>query len=157
MLKDLNRDFQDLINCLTSQSVEFMVVGAHALAFHGIARFTNDLDIWIRRTEENTERLRIALNEFGVPISRQEAQQLLGERKFLKLGNEPRRVDILNFLDGVEFDSAYARSSREVLDEAHVAIIGLDDYVATKRASGRAKDFSDLALLRSQLGPLPGD
>ncbi len=157
MLSDLNRDFQDLIDCLTAHHVEFMIVGAHALAFHGVARYTQDLDIWIRRTGENAQLLKDALSEFGVPISEVEALQMTYDRKFLRFGHEPRKIEILNFLDGCDFDQAFGRAIRDELGGTPVAVLGLEDYVATKRASARPKDTSDLALLRSMIGRLPGD
>ena len=96
-MKDLNQDFQDLINCLSSHNVEFLIVGAHALAFHGISRYTADLDLWVRRTSDNAEHLRGALAEFGIKLSVQEISDFLAERRFLRFGIEPFRVEILNF------------------------------------------------------------
>ncbi len=158
MLKDLNQDFQDLIKSLTAHRVEFMVVGAHALAFHGVARYTADLDLWIRRSAKNIENLRLALSDFGLNLSEAEAQQMLLERKFLRMGREPTRIEILNFLDGCTFDVAIERSSRETLGETFSGCPWPpEDYVLTKVASGRPKDTSDLVLLRAVLGSLPGD
>ena len=157
MPRDLNPDFQDLIRSLTDHHVDFMVVGAHALAFHGIARYTADLDLWIRRTTENAARLRSALTDFGIPITQFEADELTEERKFLRFGHEPFRVEILNFLDGCDYEGAISRAARDHLGGVDVAILGLEDYVATKKASGRPKDAWDLAALRSMLGRLPGD
>jgi hypothetical protein len=154
---DLNPDFEDLIRSLTAHGVEFLVVGAHALAFHGIARYAGDLDLWMRRTRENADRLRLALAEFGVPITRDDAEQMTLERKFLRFGHEPRRVEILNFLDGCEYDSAAHRAEMAPLADMNVPILSLPDYVATKRASGRPKEASDLDLLREMIGRLPGD
>jgi len=157
MLKDLRQDFQDLIKSLKDRNVEFLIVGAHALAFHGIARYTQDLDIWMHRTSENARRLGLALADFGLPLSESDIQLMMTERKFLRFGNEPMRVEILNFLDGCEYDTASARASHETLGGVPVSILGIEDYIATKRASGRPKDASDLALLRSMIGHLPGD
>ena len=82
---------------------------------------------------------------------------MLSERKFLRFGREPTRIEILNFLDGCEFPVASKRAEHEVLGDTEVPILSLEDYVATKVASGRPKDISDLTLLRSMIGPLPGD
>lgn len=154
---DFNQDFEALIKSLTDQNVEYLVVGAHALAFHGVARYTQDLDLWMRRSEENARRLQIALTEFGLAIPNAVIAELQKERKFLRFGKEPRRVEILNFLDGCDFDAAWIRAKHEVLGGVPVSILGLEDYVATKVASGRPKDASDLTLLRSAIGKLPGD
>lgn len=157
MPNDLNPDFQDLIDCLTSHGVDFLLVGAHALAFHGVARFTEDLDVWMRRTRENAARVESAMAAFGIDLSAEAVKALTEERKMLRFGHPPRRIEILNFLDGCEYDTAVARSVREEIGGTRVAILGLEDYVSTKRASGRPKDGSDLTLLRSAIGPLPGD
>lgn len=157
MASDLSPDFQDLINCLTSQDVEFLIVGAHALAFHGVARYTEDLDVWVHRTEANAKKVQAALKDYGIPISDEAAQALLQERRMLRFGIAPTKIEILNFLDGCDFELAASRALTESFGGTPAHVLGLEDYVATKLASGRPKDFSDLTLLRSAIGPLPGD
>jgi hypothetical protein len=93
----------------------------------------------------------------GVPIGADDAGRMMEPRKFLRFGAEPCRIEILNFLDGCEYEVASLRADHEKLGDSHVSILGLSDYVATKRASGRPKDESDLVLLRSMIGNLPGD
>lgn len=41
------------------------MVGAFAVAFHGFPRYTADLDLLVRPTEENADRVLLALSEFG--------------------------------------------------------------------------------------------
>jgi hypothetical protein len=48
-----NADFQDLLRAFVEHDVRFLVVGAHAVAAHGIPRATQDLDVWIDRGSEN--------------------------------------------------------------------------------------------------------
>ncbi len=151
----LSPDYRDLIECLTRHGVENILVGAYALAFHGYPRYTRDLDVWIARSTENARRLQAAMKEFGVPLRDEEAESLTQERHFLTFGQEPQAVDVLNFLDGCYFPTAAARAVRVDLDGLPVAILSLEDYVATKRASGRAKDRDDLRRLREVLGRLP--
>ena len=115
------------------------------------------LDVWMRRSDENAHKLQQALSDFGLEISDSDVNQMLTERKFLRFGHEPTRIEILNFLDGCEFELASTRACHETLGSVSVAILCLEDYVATKRASGRPKDASDLALLRSMIRLLPGD
>lgn len=157
-MEQLSNDLKELVSFLMQHEVEFLVVGAHALAFHAIARNTADLDVWVRRSEENVGKLKDALNEFGFPVSDDMAKAFLGDRKFFKLGVEPNRVDILNFLDGTNFDEAWPRKIAGTISGVDAYFISLEDYVRTKIASGRPKDIADLALLRQQLGsPLPGE
>ena len=135
-----------------------MVVGAYALAYHAEARYTEDFDVWIRRTQENIAKLYAALREFGLPISRDEIQILASStNKLLTFGAKPYAVDILNFLSGCDFDDASKRTQTVEMAGQIVSIIGLEDYVATKRASGRPKDLADLVALRRKFGNLPGD
>jgi len=109
-MKDLSPDFQDLIESFTSHGVEFIIVGAYALAFLGHTRYTEDIDLWIRRSEENAARVRAALADFGIQIDDSAAEQLKQDRMLLQFGVKPQRVDILTFLDGCDFDTAVARS-----------------------------------------------
>lgn len=157
-MNPLSEDLKELVSSLTAHGVEFLVVGAHALAFHAIPRQTMDLDLWVRKSRDNVGKLQAALTEFGFPITDGMAATFLEERKFFKLGVEPNRVDILNFLDGTNFDLAWVRRQAGKLQGIDTNFLAIEDYVKTKIASGRPKDLLDLELLREQLGsPLPGE
>ena len=152
-LTPLSDDLKELIGLFQSHRVEFLVVGAHALAFHARPRFTEDLDLFIRRSAENAHRVRTALDEFGFGLSdAAEAELATNPRGMIVLGRKPNQVDVLNFLDGVEFDQAWERRQQGNLGEVPVAYLSLVDYIATKRAAGRAKDIDDLNRLREVLG-----
>jgi hypothetical protein len=148
----MKSDWSELIASLRSHGVEFLIVGAHALAFHGRARYTEDLDVFLHRTAENRERTGAALAAFGIPVRAEALDRLFGEgRQMLVLGHAPFAVDLMGFLDGVEFDQAWERRcDGMVLGEA-AYVIGIEDYLATKRASGRPKDLADIAILEEAL------
>ncbi|QYK54278.1 MAG: nucleotidyl transferase AbiEii/AbiGii toxin family protein [Fimbriimonadaceae bacterium] len=150
-------EFRELIELLIAHEAEFLLVGSHALAFHGRPRYTEDIDLWISRTQENSERVSAALAEFGVGVSNDAAKDFTKDRKILQLGVAPRRIDILTFLDGCDWSTAHGRAMKGELSGLAVKVLSLEDYVLTKRASGRPKDLLDLELLREQLGSLPGD
>lgn len=57
----LNPDFREMLSAFIEEGVEFLVVGAYALAAHGVPRATGDLDCWIRRSEDNAARVMRAL------------------------------------------------------------------------------------------------
>ncbi len=157
-MEDLNPDFRDLIKLFTFHHVDFIVVGAYALAYLGHSRYTEDIDLWIHRSESNSNRVRTALAEFGISIDDLAARQLLQDRMLLQFGLSPHRVDILTFLDGCDFVTAHARAAQSDIDGVTVPFLSLEDYVLTKRASGRRKDIRDLEDLREALGcSLPGD
>lgn len=156
-MEPISDDLRDLIDSFRRHEVEFLVVGAHALALHGYPRNTYDLDLWVRRSNESATRIRAALADFGVQIGEEGERQFTLQRNMLKLGVPPNQVDILTFLDGCDFEEAWARRVPGDLAETKVAFLSLEDYVATKKASGRDKDARDLGELRRILGRLPGD
>lgn len=140
----MNNDWKELIDSLASHDVEFLIVGSAALAFYGRPRYTEDIDLWIRRTDENCERLLVALKAYGLPIDGDAISTLAhADRQMIVLGASPQAVDLLNFLDGGNFDDAWGRRSVGELGGLTVNFIGLEDYVRTKRASGRPKDLQD--------------
>jgi len=144
----ISEDLSELIALLNSHGVDFLVVGAHALAFHGLPRFTEDIDFFLSRRRENIERLASALKEFGLEVSRLSQDEMVSkDRGVIFIGHKPNRADFLNFLDGVNFEEAAESKVAGELAGQPVFFISLQDYVATKRASGRPKDLGDLAML----------
>ena len=149
----LGKDLIEFIESLKSRNVEFLVAGAHALAYHGRPRFTEDLDFFVRRTDENVERLQPALRDFGLPLAEPALARLRDDlRGFIALGRKPNRVDRLNVLDVVEFEEAWRRRSPGRLAGVEADFLSLEDYVATKRAKDRLLEF-----LRDSLSSLPGE
>ncbi len=104
-----NPDFKELFAALCDAGAEFLVVGAHAVMFHTVPRYTKDLDIWVRPTRANAERVLRALVAFGAPLAGLTEQDLTTPGTIFQMGVAPNRVDILTGLDGVSFDDAYAR------------------------------------------------
>lgn len=149
----ISEDLNELIRLLINHKVEFLIVGAHALAFYVPPRFTEDLDVLVRRTETNGKRLQGALSEFGIPISDEARDELiLSDKRMIILGAKPNRVDLLNHLDGVQFESACERANLVELAGNPVSILSLEDIIATKQASGRPRDLVDLAMIREHHG-----
>ena len=60
----LSKDWREFLELLNSRSVDYVIVGAHSLAFHGRPRYTGDLDILVRPTRDNTQQLLEVLNQF---------------------------------------------------------------------------------------------
>lgn len=146
----LNRDFKDMLSCLESAGVEFIIVGAYALAAHGYPRATGDIDIWVRNSEANASRVVRALAEFGAPASELSDTDFLLEDMVFQIGVEPCRIDLLTSIDGVIFDEAWADKASINLDGLRVHVLSRADLLKNKLASGRAKDMADVAWLRSE-------
>ena len=145
----MNEDFLDLLKCLLEAGARFLVVGAHALAAHGIPRATGDLDVWIDRTPTNVERVWAALLSFGAPVAALGVTRgdLEAAGMTVQIGLPPRRIDLMTDITGVAFDEAWpSRVSRRV-DTLDVPFIGRGELVRNKRAAGRPKDLADLEAL----------
>jgi len=121
-----------------------MVVGAYALAYYGVPRYTGDIDVFVHRTEENAQRVIEALRDFGFSFPNLTADDFLRENNVVQLGVPPIRIDILTFLSGMDWDTAILHAENAALDGIPVLIIGKDDYITNKKASGRAKDLADV-------------
>ncbi|MBI2801612.1 MAG: hypothetical protein HYX63_15300 [Gammaproteobacteria bacterium] len=140
----LSRDFKEFVELLNSNKVEYLVVGAHALAVHGRPRFTGDLDLWIRPKRDNIENVLLALNEFGFASVGLTVEDFLAPQAVIQLGYPPGRIDLLTAIDGAEFDPCYRRRIDVEIAGLSLPVIGLDDFKANKRATGRLKDLADL-------------
>lgn len=145
----LNPDFRDMLSAFNAERVEYLVVGAYAMANYGVPRATGDLDFWIRRSPENAERVMRALVAFGAPMDRVTRDDLSQPDVVLQFGVEPNRIDILTSIDGVEFDEASASRTVTRLEDTDVPFIGLADLIRNKRAAARPRDIADVVHLEA--------
>ena len=148
---ELPEDFRDLLMELADAGAEFVLVGGHAVAFHGHPRATKDMDVLIRANTTNAERVYRALAAFGAPLESFEvhAQDFASYDGVLQVGLPPRRVDIINRADGITFDEAVAEGSGFALEGRRVPVIGRAALLKNKRAAGRAQDTADVEALVS--------
>jgi hypothetical protein len=145
-----NPDFKDMFSALSAHKVEFLVVGAYAMATHGLPRSTGDLDLWINPTENNASRVMSALAEFGAPMSSLSAHDLSTPGMVFQIGLPPYRIDLLTAIDGVNFAQAFENRVRIAVESIEVPVIGRKDLLANKRATGRPKDRLDADWLEKQ-------
>lgn len=138
-------DWKDFLNCVTEHQVKYLLVGAHAVAIHGRPRFTGDLDVIVSRKLSNAKRLVSALDAFGFPNV--PAEPFTEYDRMLTLGREPIRIDIFTHIPGVVFDDAWERRIEVEFGGTVVPVLGRDDLISSKKASGRPKDLIDLELL----------
>lgn len=145
----MNEDFRDLLAALLAEEARFLVVGAHALAVHGVPRATGDLDVWIARDGDNPERVWRALLRFGAPLSALgfERADLGTPDQVLQIGLPPRRIDILTAISGVRFDEAWPSRATHEVGGLQVPFLGRAELIRNKRATGRTKDRADLEAL----------
>lgn len=150
----MNEDFCDLLAALLAAEARFLVVGAHAMAVHGVPRATGDLDVWIAADPVNADRVWSALLRFGAPVAAVgvSREDLTRPDLVVQIGLPPRRIDILTSISGVGFDEAWTARVTHEVGGIRVPFLGRADLVRNKRASGRTKDQADL----EALGEPPG-
>ncbi len=142
--RSLTRDFKEFLQCLNAHGVEYLLIGGHAVGYHGYPRATGDLDVWIAVHEENAHRMVRALQDFGFDLSDLSPDLFLRKERIIRMGIEPNQIEIQTGISGVEFSQAYPRRVVAAIEGMAVNIIALDDLKQNKQASGRYKDLADL-------------
>jgi uncharacterized nucleotidyltransferase DUF6036 len=140
----LQKDLREFIELLNSHEVEYLIVGGHAVAFHGYPRLTVDIGCFVRPSTANARRLTAVLQAFGFGTVVDE-QAFTSPDKIIQLGRPPNRIDLLTGISGISFDEAWENRVSAQLDGVPVAFIGRETLLRNKRASGRAKDLADIA------------
>jgi hypothetical protein len=145
----VNEDFRDLLAALIAAGARFLVVGAHALAVHGVPRATGDLDVWVAADPENAARVQAALVAFGAPVGAMgvTADDFTRPDQVVQIGLPPRRIDVLTAITGIGFEEAWPDRVTHDVQGVAVPFIGRAALVTNKRATGRAKDLADLEAL----------
>jgi hypothetical protein len=145
----LNNDYREMLQELSVGKVEFLLVGAYAMAVHGYPRATIDLDIWVRPSPENAEAVMSALTRFGAPLVGLTVQDLQTEGIVFQIGVAPRRIDIITAASGLIFDDAFRGSISVEIEGIPVYIPSIDDLIRNKKAAGRTKDLADAEALEA--------
>jgi hypothetical protein len=144
----MNQDFRDLLAEFNARQVEFLLVGAHALAAHGHVRATQDLDLWVRPTPENATRVIEALRAFGAPLHDLTEKDLSTPSLVFQIGVEPIRIDVLTAIDGVRFEEAWADRMSSKFADQPVAVLSREHLIKNKLAAARTQDLADVEALK---------
>ena len=142
----VHEDFKDFIEALNKNNVEYVIVGAFALAFHGHPRATGDIDIWLKPTPQNAKAVLKALNDFGfseLDISEDD----IVSGKIIQLGYPPVRIDLITLMEGLTHEEIWEGRVSGTFGDQQVFYIGREAFIRNKKAMGRHKDLADLELL----------
>ncbi len=139
----LNPDFRDILSEFNAKGVEYLLVGAYAVAVHGLPRATGDIDLWIRSTPDNARATWMALESFGAPLDLLTRDDFEMPNRVVQLGISPRRVDLLTSIDGVDFEMAWRDRISVRVDNIEVPTISLAHLIVNKRAVARPQDLAD--------------
>ncbi len=145
----MNEDYLAMLGLLGEEKVEFLLVGAHALAAYQIPRATGDIDIWVRPTDENAARVWRALCRFGAPLERFAESDFAKPDLIAQFGVAPVRIDFMTTLPGVEFHEAWENHTTIVVGGLTIPVIGKEQLIRNKRQAGRRKDLKDVQRLES--------
>lgn len=143
--KHLHQEFREFLQCLNDAGVEYLLIGGHAVAYHGYVRPTTDLDVWIALNRTNAGNAVDAIRTFfGSDMPGLTPEWFLDPENVSKFGARPFLIEILTAVDGGDFGQAYSKRVVTEIDGVKVNVIGLAELKLNKRASGRNKDLADL-------------
>ncbi len=140
-------DFREFLQCLNARKVEYLVLGGHAVSFHGYPRFTHDVDLFIRPDLANAERLLEALTDFGFGTIQMTKEEFTVPVT-VALGRAPDQIDLMTYIKGVDLEEAWASRVEGLLDGVGVYFVSKEHLIANKLAVGRPEDQADVARLR---------
>ena len=143
----VNPDYRDLFKIFLEEKVEYLIVGAHAVSYYTEPRYTKDIDIFVRPTLENAKKVWRALERFDAPLLDITLKDFTNPELVYQVGIEPNRIDILMGISGVDFENAWLNRVTSTYGAVSVYIIGKNDLIKAKRASGRPQDLLDLERL----------
>lgn len=142
------KDFEELLRLFNKHRVRYCIVGAFAVAFHALPRYTKDLDLLVEPSERNGANIISALLEFGFGSLDLVPGDFAEKERIVQLGYEPVRIDIATSISGVTFERVWKNRKTGNLGEARAHYIGIEELIRNKKASGRKQDLSDIELLK---------
>ena len=144
---EVQKDFKEFLALLNAHEVDFMIVGGYALAYHGAPRYTGDIDVFVKPDRKNAQRIIEVLREFGFSSLELSIDDFQNEDNVVQLGLPPVRIDIITSISGVSWEQADVTKEPGLYGNVPVNYIGKKEYIANKKAIGRAKDIADIEAL----------
>lgn len=144
----IEKDFEELLQLFNKHRVKYCIVGAYAVAFHAVPRYTKDIDLLVEPNEVNGSRIVAALADFGFGQLDISPADFAVPGRFIQLGYEPVRIDLSTSISGVTFSQVWKNRVRSTIGTQKVQYIGLKELIRNKKASGRKQDLADLDILR---------
>lgn len=141
-----NEDFRDFLNALNNNKVRYILVGGFSVILHGYSRTTGDMDIWVERTKENYQKIKLAFEEFGMPVFDMTEENFLHHQNWdvFTFGNPPAAIDMMIAVKGLDFTETFNNAVVFEDDELSIRTIHKNDLIKAKKSAGRAKDLENL-------------
>lgn len=147
----LNKDYKEILQIFLDKKVKFLIVGAYAMGAYGYPRATGDFDIWVETSFENSKKIYQSLEEFGAPLLEINEKTFVEKGIVFQVGVAPCRIDIITYIDGVNFKSAYRTRKNIKIDGFKIPFISRENLIRNKQATGREKDRLDAGYLKEKL------
>lgn len=141
---EAQNDFKELLKLFNEHKIEYIIVGAYALAYHGIPRFTGDMDIFVKPSIRNAKRILSALVDFGFGSLNLTTEDFQKPDSVVQLGVPPVRIDLITSITGVAWEEADKGKAKGLYGDIPVFFLGRKQFIANKRSLGRKKDLADL-------------
>ncbi len=148
----MSPDFKELLLAFNVRDVEYLVVGAHAMAAHGHVRATKALDIWVRPDQTNAQKLLVALSDFGAPLQDLTKEDLTTTGTIFQIGVPPLRIDLITGIDGVQFAEAWRDRFETRFGDVPALVISRHHLIVNKKATARLQDLADVEQLEAVEG-----
>jgi predicted membrane-bound mannosyltransferase len=138
----LSKDLREFVELLNSRKIKYLLVGGYAVAYHGLPRYTEDIDFLIEISSENAVLVAAAVNDFG--FAKFKPKDFQKSEVVVQLGRAPNRIDLLTSVTAVSFEEAWKTKIKTKLDGLPVWVISLELLVRNKLATGRPQDLADV-------------
>lgn len=143
----VEKDFKELLELFNKNNIRYLIVGAFAVGFHAVPRYTKDMDVLVEPSVKNAQKIIEALKEFGFGSLQLSKADFAKERTVVQLGYEPVRIDLITSITGLPFSKIWRGRIKADYGGIQVNIMGLDDLIESKKIAGRRDDRNDLDIL----------
>lgn len=140
----MDKDLKEFLKSFNGQKVEYMIVGGIAVAYYGYPRYTGDINLWIKKSDDNAKKVLLAIKDFGYEGLNVSVDELTKDNMVLQFGVEPNRIDVITDVDGLTYEEAEKSKKEVLIEDVETYMISLEDLKKNKKASGRHKDLDDL-------------
>lgn len=148
MANIFNEDFTDFINCFNKKGVEYILVGGMAVILNGYNRTTGDMDVWVKKSSENYDRILGAFHSFGMPVFDMTKEKFLGDQfDVWSFGRDPVRIDLMTAVKGLDFEDALSSAQYFTENNVTFRFLHINTLIKAKQASGRHRDKDDIEQL----------
>lgn len=148
MANIFNEDFSDFIGCFNKHGVEYILVGGMAVVLNGYNRTTGDMDVWVKKSEDNYKKIVRAFHDFGMPVFDMTREKFLGDQfDVWSFGRDPVRIDLMTGVKGLDFDEAFNTAQYFTEGDVTFRFLHVNTLIRAKQASGRHRDMDDIEQL----------